>query len=412
MTQNPTPHSTPPPPPGPSGGGTAIDPGPAPDPSGGTGATGPRVTSEEMRDLGRLRRSSTHRKVAGVAGGIARHLDVDPLLIRVALVVLVFFGGSGLLLYGGAWLLLPGDDGREAALRLDERSRTVGLAVVGVVAALALVGDAATGPGLLWPIVVVAAVVGVVLVYKERRDGRGAAGRAALPTPSAAPTPGWTPPPVRRDPRRTGPLLFGLTLALIALGLGLLGVVDLAGLDVPGPLYPAAALGLIGVMLIVGAYVGRAGGLILLGLAIVPVMLVTGVATNLDLQQVERRPTTAAAVPLDVEEDAADYTLDLTALPAAELRRLDGREISIRESVGTIEVIVPAGVAVEADAEVEAVGDLIVLGRAASGFNPSVSRSASEDAAATRPGVTTLRLDLRVGVGRITVRQPAPEVQP
>lgn len=406
MTQNPTP----PPPPGPSaaGGGTATDPGPA-------GPTGPRVTSEEMRDLGRLRRSSTHRKVAGVAGGLARHLDVDPLLVRVAFVVLVFFGGSGLLLYGGAWLLLPGDDGREAAVRLDDRSRAIGLAIVAGIAALALIGDAASGPGLLWPIVVVAAVVGVVLVLKERRERRGPV-PGGPPVAAADPAPsGWTtpppPPPVRRDPRRTGPLLFGFTLALVALGLGVLGVIDVAGADVASPLYPATAIGLIGVMLLVGAFFGRAGGLILLGLAIVPVMVVTGVATNLDLERVDRRPTTAAAVPLDVDGDAADYTLDLTALPAAELGRLDGREISLHQSVGSIEVIVPSGVAVDARAEVEAVGDVTVLGRASSGFNPSITRSAAEDAVATRPGVTTLRLDLQVGVGQITVRQVTPEVR-
>ena len=38
-------------------------------------------------------------KVAGVAGGLARHLDIDPVILRVAFVVLTFFGGVGLLLY-------------------------------------------------------------------------------------------------------------------------------------------------------------------------------------------------------------------------------------------------------------------------------------------------------------------------
>ena len=49
---------------------------------------GPRVTRDEMRDLGRLRRSARDRKVAGVAGGLARHLDIDPLILRVTFVVL------------------------------------------------------------------------------------------------------------------------------------------------------------------------------------------------------------------------------------------------------------------------------------------------------------------------------------
>ena len=191
----------------------------------------------------------------------------------------------------------------------------------------------------------------------------------------------------------------------MALGLGALGIVDVAGADVAPALYPAAALGLIGVMLLVGAFFGRAGGLTLLGLAIVPVMLVTGVATNLDLDRVDLRPATASDVPLRVDGDAADYTLDLTALSASELRRLDGQEIALRESVGSIEVVVPRSVAVEARAEVDAVGSIELLGRSTSGFNPSSSRSAAEDAVSTTPGVTTLRLDLEVGVGRIVVRQ-------
>ncbi len=74
------------------------------------GESGPRVTRDEVRDLARLRRSRTDRKVSGVAGGIARHLDIDPLLVRVAFVILTFFGGGGLLLYGVAWVLVPEEE--------------------------------------------------------------------------------------------------------------------------------------------------------------------------------------------------------------------------------------------------------------------------------------------------------------
>ena len=77
-------------------------PPPAPDQE---AATGPRVSPQEMRDLGRLRRSRTDRKIAGVAGGLGRHFDIDPTIVRVAFVVLAFFGGAGLLLYGVGWLL-------------------------------------------------------------------------------------------------------------------------------------------------------------------------------------------------------------------------------------------------------------------------------------------------------------------
>jgi phage shock protein PspC (stress-responsive transcriptional regulator) len=55
----------------------------------------------------RLTRSKTDRMVAGVAGGIAHYVGVDPVLIRVIFVALALFGGGGLLLYLICWILMP-----------------------------------------------------------------------------------------------------------------------------------------------------------------------------------------------------------------------------------------------------------------------------------------------------------------
>lgn len=54
----------------------------------------------------RLYRSRSRRLVGGVAGGVARHLGVDPLLIRFA-TVLVLMSGLGIFAYIAAWILLP-----------------------------------------------------------------------------------------------------------------------------------------------------------------------------------------------------------------------------------------------------------------------------------------------------------------
>jgi phage shock protein C len=55
----------------------------------------------------RLYRSRGDRMLFGVAGGMARYLDLDPSLVRIAWVLLVFAGGAGLLLYIVAAIVIP-----------------------------------------------------------------------------------------------------------------------------------------------------------------------------------------------------------------------------------------------------------------------------------------------------------------
>lgn len=54
-----------------------------------------------------LRRSRDDRIIAGVCGGVGRYLGVDPVLCRIAFVVLVIGAGTGILLYLLAWLVIP-----------------------------------------------------------------------------------------------------------------------------------------------------------------------------------------------------------------------------------------------------------------------------------------------------------------
>jgi phage shock protein PspC (stress-responsive transcriptional regulator) len=55
----------------------------------------------------RLHLSSTDRKIAGVCGGLGEWLDIDPVFVRVAFVVLAIAGGFGVLLYVLFWLIAP-----------------------------------------------------------------------------------------------------------------------------------------------------------------------------------------------------------------------------------------------------------------------------------------------------------------
>jgi phage shock protein PspC (stress-responsive transcriptional regulator) len=72
-----------------------------------SGGTAPPADSG-VRDSGpMLYRPNHDRILAGVASGIARYLRVDVLLVRIALVTLIFVGGIGLPLYVACWLLIP-----------------------------------------------------------------------------------------------------------------------------------------------------------------------------------------------------------------------------------------------------------------------------------------------------------------
>ena len=55
----------------------------------------------------KLYKSATDKKIAGVCGGIAEYFNVDSTLIRLAWVLFSLLGGSGLLAYIIAALIMP-----------------------------------------------------------------------------------------------------------------------------------------------------------------------------------------------------------------------------------------------------------------------------------------------------------------
>lgn len=59
------------------------------------------------KKIKRLYRSEKDRMIGGVCGGIAEYFEVDPVLIRVIAVVLLFMSGFGLLAYLVLWVIVP-----------------------------------------------------------------------------------------------------------------------------------------------------------------------------------------------------------------------------------------------------------------------------------------------------------------
>jgi phage shock protein PspC (stress-responsive transcriptional regulator) len=395
------------------------DPGPAPQP-----------TAPPHQDLDRLRRSTTDRYVAGVAGGLGRHFNIDPTILRVLLVVLTFFGGAGLLVYAACWLFVPEDDADHAVVNVAAEPRKILLLAAAGVAFLLAVGDAFNGFGAGWPIVGLALVAAVVLIARDRRtvagpserpgthpsvgDSTGAAWTAPVGEAAAEPTraldggsapPAWQPPVARPPlipprPRRTGIIWFWPTLALIAVGLGALGIYDHTHHVVDGA-YPALALAITAVMLLVGSFVGRPGGLVLIGF-VSSIALAGNVAVGgsfgTDARDLRETPATAAQVRSDYSSTVGEIRLDLTEVsdPAS----LAGRQLDVHLRTGHIVVIVPRSLNVDVEASVDIAGGIKVPGEDGGGFNHEVHRYLAADPAST---AAPLELDLQAKLGQITV---------
>jgi len=400
---------------------TSQPQGPSPD-------SGPRVGWDDIRDLARIRRSRSDRKVAGVAGGLGRHLDIDPVILRVAFVVLTFFGGVGLLLYVALWLLVPEDGSDWAKIKLDRRSRSVALVIVGALALLLLVQHGWWGGGgwLFVCLVVVAAAVVISTQLPHRGDTRPPTRPPVVPpfTPYAGdpataahpvtgepatqatatyPAAGFAAPsyvvpeqPRPVNPRKRGPILFWFALAVIAVALGTLGIADLAGADVAPSAYPATALAVSAVFLLIGSFYGRAGGIVLVGLLAAATTVGTTIADRWD-------PHTTTYVPVDSSQvrdsytmDVGEVVLDLSAVsdPAA----LDGREITVHGNVGHLDIRVPGNLTVVANSHVSGIGGISAFGRDSGGIDSEVDTVHSGG-----PGAPRLTIDVELHVGGIDV---------
>jgi phage shock protein C len=57
-----------------------------------------------------MRRSLSDRWLGGVCGGLARMLGVEAWIVRLAVTLLTFFWGAGLVIYILLWVFVPEED--------------------------------------------------------------------------------------------------------------------------------------------------------------------------------------------------------------------------------------------------------------------------------------------------------------
>jgi hypothetical protein len=216
------------------------------------------------------------------------------------------------------------------------------------------------------------------------------------------PSPAFVPPPPR--PRRTGLVLFWPTLALIAIGLGSLGIYDIQN-PVTLSAYAALAVTVTAVMLLVGAFRGRPGGLIALGLVSSFALLVTSIAGaatggTVNNRELLVRPSNPAALADSYRISNGSILIDLSRM--RELPALDGRDLSVSLNAGEITVLVPEGLNVDVDADIRYAGEISAGDITREGFDHSVNTTVTTS---SRAGTPTLDLDLDARVGSISVEE-------
>ena len=138
-----------------------------------------QTTTQGRASRAPLRRDRRSKVIAGVCGGLGRHLDIDPVVFRILFGVLTFIGGIGLLAYAAAWLFVPVEGAsRSEGHRLMNGSNPLLAVLVAVglaIGALATVSALTAGFNGLWPMWLIAAAVAGVLIWRgDIKLGRGA----------------------------------------------------------------------------------------------------------------------------------------------------------------------------------------------------------------------------------------------
>ena len=217
--------------------------------------------------------------------------------------------------------------------------------------------------------------------------------------PTPTPTPPVLPPSAAKPKEHS--ILGRITIGVMVLAMGVLAVLD----NIEGvPVYPeprhylALAVTILGMGLLVGAFVGRARWLILVAVVLVPSLLFSPVFEydwNSEAFETVHQPTSFSEVESTYELELGDLQIDLTELP------WDGETIEINATVevGNLEIWIPDGVGVFGNASVD-VGRVAASERESAGLgDPHLT---FDD-----PGSSgTVVVDLHVDLGNLEIHRP------
>ena len=344
-------------------------------------------TTETIREPRRLSRPRDGRWLGGVSSGLGAYFDLSPAIYRIAFVALALAGGTGILLYIAAWLVIPdeGEDDSIAAAMLrrnhDRPGRAVGLALIAFVAIVAL-SEARfwPSPGNLW---LAAAIGGAALVWWQMSP------RSSTQPPPAGGT--VTAAPLRRP-------LFPLAAGGLLVVVGTVALVDLLGAwNADWRIVLGALVVAIGGLVAAGAATGRSVGAVIgLGLllgAVLALVAAIRVPVFAGIGDRVEHPASVTQVDSKYELGIGDFNVNLAdvALPAGETH------VKATLGIGDLTVHVPKDVTVEVDGRAGA-GEVVIFGHSDDGT--SIHDHVRD--AGTVPG-RRLVLEAHVGFGRLEV---------
>src|SRR4051812_14388306 len=317
----------------------------------------------------KLTRSSTDKLIGGVAGGLGRYFGVDPILFRIAFVVLVFAGGAGVLAYIALLAFVPSDDGSSPFGR-GSAANVAGVILV-VILALVVFGPPAF---FLGPVLVpVAIVLGLGVLLWRAAGGEFRTG----------------------DPAKLAArVALALLIGIAAIG-AFVGVFLLAAMG--GGTVMAILAIVAGMALVISAFAGGARWLIAPALILVlPLAIVAAADVNIDGGVGQRNYT-----PVNATELRPDYRLGMGELDI-DMRRVEfppgTTDVHVQVGVGHAVVRVPEDACVTSEVQI-GVGQANVFDRGSGGVDVAFAQSAAPSAL----GRPTLHLDGDVGIGAFEV---------
>jgi phage shock protein PspC (stress-responsive transcriptional regulator) len=330
--------------------------------------TGPTERlAEDDNEPRRLTRSGADAVIGGVGSGLGRYFNVDPLLFRIAFVVLSFTGGVGVVAYLLLLAFMPSDGGERPG-GTSKVAAVAGALVLGI----ALIAFLGTPFFFFGPALLVIAVVGLAGILLWRALGGDPDG----------------------DPARTITRVILAALLAIAVAGAALGVGLAAALG--GGVVIASLAVVTGLVLIGTAFVGGARWLIVPALALVlPLGVVAAADIDLDggIGDREYRPASMSELRDRYELGIGGLDVDLTELDLPTGRT----DLDIEVGMGEAVIYVPRDTCVTSDVEIGA-GAADVFDRDSDGVDVSFAEAATPPA-----GRPQLHIDANLGVGVLEI---------